>query len=257
GGRGLAYQLKETLGSLPRFRVADQVRALGPAERSALAGAGLRIGLHAVYLPALLKPEALRLRRLLWSVHHDFDDPPPAPFDGVASAPLDTALPESFFATVGCVALGGRAIRVDRAEKLAEEARRLAGQGPFVATPLLAATVDCEAEALGPVLCALGFRGRTEQDIETFSPNRSNRPSRPPRSRGGAAKRAGAVRPAKPEAGRNVPATVESGRAGSAPAVPKNGAKAGAKTKHRPRPSRPAADPDSPFAVLRGMKFGR
>jgi ATP-dependent RNA helicase SUPV3L1/SUV3 len=244
GGRGLAYQLKETLGSLPRFRVADQVRALGPAERSALAGAGLRIGLHAVYLPALLKPEALRLRRLLWSVHHDFDDPPPAPFDGVASAPLDTALPESFFATVGCVALGGRAIRVDRAEKLAEEARRLAGQGPFVATPLLAATVDCETEALGPVLCALGFRGRTEQDIETFSPSRSNRPSR-------------SARPAKQDAGRNGPAMVEGGRAGSGPAVPKNGATAGAKAKHRPRPSRPAADPDSPFAVLRGMKFGR
>src|ERR1700677_2923625 len=59
--RGLAYQLVEQFGVLDRKEVETHVRALGPAERRALKGFGVRFGAFSLYLPALLTPEAQEL----------------------------------------------------------------------------------------------------------------------------------------------------------------------------------------------------
>ena len=170
--RGLAFQLGESLGSLPRSRVADLVGALPPADRKRLTGAGLRFGAHAVYVPALLKPRAIALRRLLWSVHHELEDAPRAPAGDARSMPLDPILPTGFYETIGYLALGGRAVRADSLERLANEARKLARQGAFLATPALAAAIGCAPVELAPVLDAIGYRAKGAAAEATFEPRR-------------------------------------------------------------------------------------
>ena len=60
--RGLAFQLSEALGSLPRRRAANQIDALTQTERRTLRKLGVRIGRESVYLPALMKPAAIEAR---------------------------------------------------------------------------------------------------------------------------------------------------------------------------------------------------
>ncbi|MFA7431639.1 MAG: helicase-related protein, partial [Rhodospirillaceae bacterium] len=62
--RGVLYQVAEALGTLPLTGVRSQVEALGAADRKALARLGLRFGTESVFVPGLLKAEAVRLRVL-------------------------------------------------------------------------------------------------------------------------------------------------------------------------------------------------
>jgi ATP-dependent RNA helicase SUPV3L1/SUV3 len=56
--RGIAYRLSEAGGVLGRAGVAAEVAALSPAERRALRRLGVQFGTFAIFLPALLTPEA-------------------------------------------------------------------------------------------------------------------------------------------------------------------------------------------------------
>ena len=73
--RGLAFQLVEALGTLPRGAVAAQLRALTRTDRETLGRLGLRIGRSGVFVTALMRPGPSRLRGLLWMVHHDTGTP--------------------------------------------------------------------------------------------------------------------------------------------------------------------------------------
>jgi ATP-dependent RNA helicase SUPV3L1/SUV3 len=57
--RGIAYRLIEAGGVLDREQVRPEAKALSQVERRALKGLGVRLGAFSLYLPALLKPEAL------------------------------------------------------------------------------------------------------------------------------------------------------------------------------------------------------
>jgi ATP-dependent RNA helicase SUPV3L1/SUV3 len=60
-------------------------------------------------------------------------------------------------ATCGLLAAGPLFVRADRLERLAAAARRLARQGPFQATPDLAAAISAKPRDLAGVLAALGY----------------------------------------------------------------------------------------------------
>ena len=66
--RGLAFALAEGLGAVARRTVARQVAALTPDDRRELSKLGVTTGRLAVFLPALLRPGAMRLRARLFSI---------------------------------------------------------------------------------------------------------------------------------------------------------------------------------------------
>ena len=166
--RGLMYQLGEYLGTLPRRQVADTVASLTRVERKRVGQLGVRLDRNALYIPALLAPEIISLRGLLWALYHEFDDPPPTPAPGAASVLLDPSLPGSFYLTVGYLVQGDRAVRADRLERLSSKAWNLSRQGPFLATPALAQLIDCTPGEIGMVLSSLGYRMRDKGALATF-----------------------------------------------------------------------------------------
>jgi ATP-dependent RNA helicase SUPV3L1/SUV3 len=168
-GRGLAFQLAEALGALPSLEVARQLAALDRADRAALSRHGVRFGTETVYVEPLLRPEALRLRALLWAVA-DGREPPELPPTRRLAKPIDVdpGLPPSFYAALGLFVANGVALRADRLERLAAAARRLARNGPFVADERLAAIAGVEPSGLRPLLTALGYRALIDSGAETF-----------------------------------------------------------------------------------------
>ena len=68
--KALAYQLYENNGVLKREQVSEYLKSLGQEERKILREIGVKFGRYHVYLFKLIKPEAVKLRTLLWKNYH-------------------------------------------------------------------------------------------------------------------------------------------------------------------------------------------
>ncbi len=187
--RGLAFQLEEGLGVLPRAAVAGLVEGLERDDRRALGKRGVRLGVTHLYLATLLKPAAVALRALLWAVHAGLPLPPPAPPPGrvsVAAAGGGTPpYPAAFWEAIGYPLVGPRAVRVDMLDRLEVELVK-ARDGVLPPEATLAQIIGTGAGELAEVLTALGYR-RTETGDGTVTWRRRpgrNRPraAKPPRA---------------------------------------------------------------------------
>jgi ATP-dependent RNA helicase SUPV3L1/SUV3 len=177
-GRGLVFQLADALGTLPAAAVASQTAALEPRDRMALSRQGVRFGTETVYFEPLLRPDASRLRALLWAVRHGRSIPP-LPSARRLGRPfkVDPALPSSFYAALGFAVLAGLAVRPDRLERLAAVARRAARRAPFAADAALAAAAGVALPALPQLLEALGYRTlRDAESVKFLTPARRRPP---------------------------------------------------------------------------------
>ena len=152
--RALLFRLRPTLGTLVRT---DDIRLPGPARR-ALEAKGVRIGRDHVYVESMLKPAALDWRARLWRIagHRA----PPLPPMGRMSAPAAAGHGVADWRAVGHVLLGGLAVRVDMAERLA--AAVAAETGDFTARPEWAALIGAPRAKLPAVLTALGHTARPD-----------------------------------------------------------------------------------------------
>ncbi|MEE8444582.1 MAG: helicase-related protein, partial [Alphaproteobacteria bacterium] len=162
--RGLVFRLREGLGSVPRARAAQQIAALTADDRQSLRRRGLRLGRDIVFLPALLKPRAIRLRARLWAARHPGRDvAPPAP--GRVSAPIADGAPIGFFEAIGYRVIGRHAMRIDILDRIAVRLLRLARKGPFPLPADIAPTLGIGVELAEAVVAALGYRQRPEDGL--------------------------------------------------------------------------------------------
>ena len=177
--RGVAFQLVEAIGVLERTRVADEVKGLDQTTRAILRKYGVRFGAYHIYLPALLKPAPRTLGLLLWAMKNGgleqkgLDDLPGLSSSGRTSIPVDTAISKSLYRMVGYRVCGGRAIRVDILERLADLIRPALSWRPgapgakpagafdgrgFTVTVAMTSLAGCAGEDFASILRSLGYR---------------------------------------------------------------------------------------------------
>ena len=178
--RGIAFQLVEGLGILARDDVADDVKSLDQPARATLRKRGVRFGAFHIFLPALLKPAATRLKLVLWALQRerdaelDLETVPEPPQQGLTSAPADPSVPAGYYHAIGYRVCGSRAVRVDMLERLSDLIRprvywkpeqegdeRPVGSvegGGFTVIPDMMSLVGCSGEEFSNILSALGFR---------------------------------------------------------------------------------------------------
>jgi ATP-dependent RNA helicase SUPV3L1/SUV3 len=176
--RGVAFQLKESLGALKREAVASEIGALDQPARAELRRFGLRFGAFNIFFPMMLKPAAADLAATLWLLKNGGaanGASPELPRAGLTSAPADPETREALYRAYGFHVCGPRAIRLDILERLADLIRPLlawrpspekadgppkgsTGDGGFRLTEEMMSILGCSAGELGEVLKALGFR---------------------------------------------------------------------------------------------------
>ena len=159
--RGIAYRLIEGFGAAPRRTLAADLAQISNAERRQLKALGVRIGEHAVFLPALLKPKPARLCALLKA---NFDGKletallaPP----GLTSLVIDPQYGEADYAAAGFQRCGPRAVRLDILERLADSiraARQSTKPHGFELTAEMMNLIGVNADELRAVLKALGYK---------------------------------------------------------------------------------------------------
>ena len=156
--RGALHRVAEGLGVTPALE-ADQ--DLSPRQRAVLKGMGVRVGRHALYMPAMLKPGAAKLRVALWALAAGVGAPalpPPGLVSLAVPGGAGAAWPEGFAAAMGWVAAGPVLVRLDIAERVGAELAWAAGIRPAPVPADLCSRLSVRAEWLPAVLRALGFR---------------------------------------------------------------------------------------------------
>lgn len=182
--RGLAFTLLENLGSVPRRGVTADLRKLEQPSRAELRRFGVRFGEASVFITALVKPEAARLRLMLWATSGGRANNrplyPQAGLTSVAAAPA----PDGFYEMAGFRVTGERAVRIDILERLAQVARKRCAEGTLRPDQELMSLLGCDSDAATEVLSALGYRPEaTEGGEPIFIRKKRDRKIRPRKKR--------------------------------------------------------------------------
>ena len=159
--RGIAFQLADATGNLPRAALDPLIQTLDRDGRKALAKLGVRLGFSRVFLPALVKPRSMAMLGLLWSVREGADLPVALPPPGRISVPR-LHLPDGLLAAVGFLPLGPRAVRVDMADRLEAVLAERAPKGDLSDLSGLAPLAACTAAEVPGILAALGWREKRQ-----------------------------------------------------------------------------------------------
>ncbi|WP_414472833.1 helicase-related protein [Microvirga sp. M2] len=177
--RGIAFQVGEALGVLERAKVLNEVRSLDQDARAALRKAGIRFGAYHLYLPALLKPAPRVLATQLWALQNGgldqkgIDEIAHLAQSGRTSIPVDPEIAPGLYRAAGFRVCGGRAVRVDILERLADLIRPAIAYRPgitpgeppagaadgegFVPTVAMTSLVGCAGEDFATILKSLGY----------------------------------------------------------------------------------------------------
>ena len=156
--RGVAFQLVDGLGVLPKKTANQQLKALNDKDYSALRRHGVKIGRQEIYIPALLKPGPAGLCALLWAVYAGHLPVPALPPAGRVSLADDGTLPDGFDRVLGYRRVGPLLIRVDILERFLGQVKRRAGKQPFQVDAEILNLLGCSVENMDGVLTALGYR---------------------------------------------------------------------------------------------------
>lgn len=169
-GRGFAYRLVEAMGVLRRTEVADEVKALDQDARRPLRKHGVRFGQYCVFVPAVLKPAATRMRVVLRSLMSGAA--PNALASGLVTIPVEKDVPPESYVFNGYYPAGSRAVRADMLERLADMLREQDRRNGFEATADMLSITGLSLEQFASVMEALGYRavrGERERPVRVES----------------------------------------------------------------------------------------
>ncbi|HYN46689.1 MAG TPA: helicase, partial [Allosphingosinicella sp.] len=147
--RALLAMLVDEGGIVARDAVAGPLAALDREQRRAVTRLGVRIGALDLFMPAVLKPEAMRWRAAFRAAAADDAMPAlPPPNSVVLPTPADRAL----LGRLGFRAAGPQMIRVDMAERIAAHAHEARSVDAALVTSL-----GLKPETLAGLMRDIGF----------------------------------------------------------------------------------------------------
>ncbi|MCF6305584.1 MAG: disulfide oxidoreductase [Rhodobacteraceae bacterium] len=267
--RGVAFQIVENLGVMPRSEIAADIKALDQDARGTLRKHGLRFGQFTIFQHLMLKPAPTRLRLVLWSLSAGLDDFPEAPPPGLVTIPAVMDAPDGFYARAGYRLAGDRAIRIDMLERLADMLRGENSRAGFEANADMLSITGLTLEQFASLMQGLGYaaeRGEREK-VKVEKPEEAvEKPAEAEKPGEAAAEPAEAEKPAAPEVEvfytfRWVPPKRPNTSQRDKPRGqnPRKAGKQKQQTRGKNHAAKPPSkdkpfDPDNPFAALAALK---
>ena len=116
--RALCYQLFESNGVMKRESVHQMIKNISREDRVNLRKAGIKIGRYHIFLPKMLKPNAVNLRVKLWKLYYPKDKKYTIPKFGLNFLKDDTNEDNKFLLLCGFENFNNFYVRVDILERL-------------------------------------------------------------------------------------------------------------------------------------------
>lgn len=180
--RGIAFQLYENLGLLPRSAIAEEVKSLDQDVRARMRKLGIKFGAYHIYVPASLKPAPRELAIILYALKHGgvrqagVTELPQIVLSGRTSFLVDPEVDPRLYEIAGFKVAGKRAVRVDILERLADiirplialDPKKVQGEVPpgaaegngFRVTVEMTSLLGTAGEDFASILTSLGYRVR-------------------------------------------------------------------------------------------------
>jgi len=156
---GIAFQLQEALGILPRASIEDLIAGLDENGRKALRNRKVRMGPLLVFLPDLNKPVAVRLRAMLLTLWQGKELPAELPKDGIVSFSVEGKnIDADYYRSIGYPVYGPRSIRVDMLDRVVCAVYDSAKDGKFQAQHKMAEWLGSNILDLYAVLESMGHK---------------------------------------------------------------------------------------------------
>ncbi len=155
--RGIAFQMVEKLGTIPRRLVAKDFKDVDRDGRFQIKKLGIWLGAASLYIPNLLKPAPAQIRLFLWALYNDQDNLPNIPPAGLCTIKIDKNAPRTFYEVSGYRVVGNNAVRLDMLERLANAAREVSMKGPFEFDPNLMSLVGTSGDDFIEIMNYLGY----------------------------------------------------------------------------------------------------
>jgi ATP-dependent RNA helicase SUPV3L1/SUV3 len=175
--RGLAFQIVEHGGHIPRADIAETISDMDQTARAGLRKLGLRFGTYDIFMPALLKPSPARGLAMLWSYFNNRkagEDLALAPAPGLTSCMRQSDLPDGFYRSLGFRVYGKRTIRLDMLERLADLIRKAIEANDkgneFEISPDMVSLMGCSHDEMADILKGLGYGSKPKPQAEPQSP---------------------------------------------------------------------------------------
>ncbi len=156
--KDIAVQVHEALGIIPREQIEDLITQLDADDRRDLRTKKIRLGPILVFIPALNKPAAVRLRAMLWGLQNDKELPMQCPKDGIVSFEVEGEVDAGFYQAIAYPVFGKRAIRIDMLDRVISAVYDAADKGKFRAEHKTAEWLGSSIEGLYDVLEAMGHK---------------------------------------------------------------------------------------------------
>lgn len=153
----IAAKMYDGMGIVRREDIEDIIANLDTDMRAELRAKNIRLGPVLIFMPALKKPAAVRLKALLWALHHDVTLPVSVPADGIVSVRIEDENPNlDFYRAIGYPLYGGRAVRIDMLDRVISCVYDHAEKGKFQARHEMAEWLGSSIEDLYKVLEDMG-----------------------------------------------------------------------------------------------------
>ena len=172
--RALCYQLFENNGVMKREIIDKMVKNISKEDRANLRKAGVKIGRYHIFLPKMLKPNAVDLRVKLWKLHFPNDQKYIIPKSGLNFLKDETKKNKKFLLICGFENFNKFYIRVDILERFFLKIMENTKDGMFKIDSDMMNLIGCSKENFLKLLDLMQYKSRKNikesEEFFTYKP---------------------------------------------------------------------------------------
>ena len=172
--RALCYQLFENNGVMKREIIDKMVKNISKEDRASLRKAGVKIGRYHIFLPKMLKPNAVDLRIKLWKLHFPNDQKYIIPKSGLNFLKDETKKNKKFLLICGFENFNKFYIRVDILERFFLKIMENTKDGMFKIDSDMMNLIGCSKENFLKLLDLMQYKSRKNikesEEFFTYKP---------------------------------------------------------------------------------------
>ncbi len=167
--RALCYQLFENNGVIKREEVNNIIKNIPKESRIILRKAGIKIGRYHIFLPKMLKPNAVELRVKLWKLYYPNDKKNTIPKSGLNFLNNESQKNKKFLLICGFENFENYYVRVDILEKLFISIIEKTKDGMFKIDSNMMNLLGCKKDSFYKLLGLMQYkRTKTKNEKEEF-----------------------------------------------------------------------------------------
>jgi len=166
--RALCYQLFENNGVIKRETIHQIIKKFSKEDRSSLRKAGVKIGRYHIFLPKMLKPNAVNLRVKLWKLYYPNDKNYIIPKSGLNFLKDETKKNNKFLLICGFENFDKFYIRVDILERLFLKIIENTKENTFKIDSNMMNLIGCTKENFYKLLELMHYRPKNNNKDELF-----------------------------------------------------------------------------------------